>query len=338
MDIDVILESRQSAASLSALGELAEQHGIRAVWVSSLLNSRDPYANFSLLAQRSSRLRMGPIAVNPFDTHPVRIAAGLLTLNELCRGRALIVIGGGGEALEALSIQPTRRVRAVSECVQIIKGVASGKRFDFDGQLYTVHGYQMSWAEAPAPKIYIGANGPQMLRMAARRGDGIMLSDMPASMLPAALVEIDAGLASAGRNREGFPISNFMAWHVYQDRSQAYREGRQWLLLRGLFRPAILETFLQPADVNLVMASKAAFVDAFTQASDEVAGVPDSVLNALVANLTLAGSVAELDDKIAKLRALASAGLTEVALRLYQDPETSIRLLGNQVIPALRGP
>ena len=110
MDIDVILESKQPAAELSALGELAERHGIRAVWVSSLLDSRDPYANFSVLAQHSTRIRMGPIAVNPYDAHPVRIAAGVLTLNELCGGRAQIVIGGGGEALEALGIRPNRRV------------------------------------------------------------------------------------------------------------------------------------------------------------------------------------------------------------------------------------
>ena len=336
MDIDVILESKQPAADLSALGELAEQQGIRAVWVSSLLDSRDPYANFAVLAQRTTRVRMGPIAVNPFDTHPVRIAAGLLTLNELCQGRAQIVIGGGGEALEALGIKPARRVRAVSECVQIIKGVASGEPFNFDGALFTVHGYQMSWAEAATPKIYVGANGPQMLRMAARRADGIMLSDMPAALLPDVMAEIDAGLAAAGRSRAGFPLSNFIAWHVYDDRARAYREARQWLLLRGLFRPAILATFLAPADVDRVMTHKAAFVNAFGRRSHEVAGVPDAVLDALVANLTLAGSVGELDAKIAKLKKLANAGLTQVALRLYQDPAASIRLLGERVIPALK--
>jgi 5,10-methylenetetrahydromethanopterin reductase len=335
MHIDVILESRQSAADLSALGQLAEQHGIRAVWVSSLLDSRDPFTNFALLARDSSRVRMGPIAVNPFDTHPVRIAAALLTLNELCHGRAQIVIGGGGEALDALGIQPVRRVRAVSECVQIMKGVASGERFDFSGELFTVRGYRMSWADALAPSIYVGANGPQMLRMAARRGDGIMLSDMPATLLPQAMAQIDAGLTAAGRSRQGFPISNFMAWHVYPDRAQAYREARQWLLLRGLFRPAILATFLEPAEVDVVMASKAAFVDAFVSRSHEVVGVPDELLDKLVANLTLAGNLAELDEKIAKLKTLAAAGLTQVALRLYHDPATSIRLLGERVIPAL---
>ncbi len=336
MDIDVILESKQPAASLSALGELAEQHGIRAVWVSSLLDSRDPYANFALLAERSERIRLGPIAVNPFDTHPVRISASILTLNELCNGRAQIVIGGGGEALEALGITPARRVRAVRECVQILKAIASGERVTFEGELYQVRGYHLDWAQSSPPRIYIGANGPQMLRMAARHGDGIMLSDVPAALMPDALASIEAGLSSVGRSREGFPLSNFMAWHVYDDHRQAYAEARQWLLLRGLFRRPILETFLEKGDVELVMASKAAFVDAFRRRSPDVAGVPDTVLDALVSHLTLAGTVSELDAKIDKLRTLARAGLTEVALRLYHNPAASIRLLGERVIPELR--
>ena len=336
MDIDVILESKQPAAALSELGELAERHGIRAVWVSSLLDSRDPYANFAVLAQRSQRIRMGPIAVNPFDTHPVRIAAGILTLNELSGGRAQIVIGGGGEALEALNIAPARRVRAVRECVEIIKGVAAGERLTFKGELYQVRGYHLDWAQAPPPRVYVGANGPQMLRMAARCSDGIMLSDMPAALLPEALESIETGLASVGRQRAGLPLNNFMAWHVYADRHQAYREGRQWLLLRGLFRPHILKLFLDPADVDLIMASKAAFIDAFQRRSPDVAGVPDALLDALVSHLTLAGSLDDLDAKIDKLRTLATAGLTEVALRLYQDPAASIKLLGERVIPALR--
>jgi 5,10-methylenetetrahydromethanopterin reductase len=336
VDIDVIFESKQPAARLSELGELAEQHGIRAVWVSSLLDSRDPYANLARLAERSRVIRMGPIAVNPFDTHPVRIAAGILTLNELCNGRAQIVIGGGGEALEALEIQPARRVRAVRECVQIIKGVAGGERFDFAGEIYKVHGYHLSWAQAAPPRIYVGANGPQMLRMAARHSDGIMLTDIPATLLPAALEHIDAGLSSVGRNRDGFLLSNYMAWHVYKDRAQAYREARPWLFLRGIFRRYVLETFLDPADCDLVIASQPAFAEAFLRRSHEVAGVPDAVLDALVSNLTIAGTIDDLDAHIEKLQRVASTGLTEVALRLYHDPAESIRLLGKRVIPALR--
>ena len=75
VQIDVILDARSDHQHLAELGALAENAGIQTVWVSSLLDSREPFANFARLAERTSRIGMGAIAVNPYDTHPVKIAA-----------------------------------------------------------------------------------------------------------------------------------------------------------------------------------------------------------------------------------------------------------------------
>ena len=179
MQIDVILDARAKPQELAELGQLAERCGIHGVWVSSLLDSRDPFANLALLAHGTSRIRLGPIAVNPFDTHPVKIASALLTLNEIASGRARIVIGGGGEALQALDIRPERRVRAVRECVEIVRAAASGERMSYPGELYRVSNLQLRWLESVPPAVYVGASQQQMLRMAAGCADGIMMSDMP---------------------------------------------------------------------------------------------------------------------------------------------------------------
>ena len=39
---------------------------------------------------------MGPVALSPFELHPLKMANALLTLNEISGGRANLVIGGGG--------------------------------------------------------------------------------------------------------------------------------------------------------------------------------------------------------------------------------------------------
>lgn len=336
MKIDVILDARARAQELAELGQLAENCGINGVWVSSLLDSRDPFANLALLAQATSRIRLGPIAVNPFDTHPVKIASALLTLNEMAAGRAQIVIGGGGEALQALDIRPERRVRAVRECVEIIRAAASGERLSYAGELFRVRNLQLRWLESAPPAICVGASQQQMLRMAAACADGIMMSDMPPGPASQAIATLDAALAEHGRQRPGFTTNVFTAWHVYRDRQQALREARRWLLLRGIFRPWLLAEFLDPADVDLVMASEAAFARAFAAGSHLVDGVPDRVLDRMVDKLTVSGSPDDLEPVIDKLRKLRDAGLGSVALRLYADPATSIRLIGDRVVPALR--
>jgi 5,10-methylenetetrahydromethanopterin reductase len=335
MHIDVILDTRASAAELAELGQLAESCGIRGVWVSSLLDSRDPFTNLAPLAQTTSRLALGPIAVNPYDTHPVKIAGAFLTLNELAGGRARIVIGGGGEALEALDIKPLRRVRAVRECVEIMRAAATGEPVTYDGELYRVRDLRLAWVSAPTPPLFVGASQPQMLRMAARAADGIMLSDLPVHNTGLAIETLDEALRDHGKKRPPFQTNVFTAWHVYADRDRARREARQWLLLRGIFRPWLLKEFLAQEDVDLVMSNRAAFAEAFTARHHRVAGVPDRILDALVDHLTLTGDVSTLDEKIEKLGYFAQAGLSSIALRLYQAPAQSIRLLGECVVPAL---
>ncbi len=336
MKIDVILDARASAGELAELGQLAEAAGIRGIWVSSLLDSRDPFTNLSNLAASTRHLLLGAIAVNPFDMHPVRIAASLLTLNELADGRARIVIGGGGEALAAVGIEPLRRVRAVAECVDIIKAAASGERVDYSGQLYEVHNLQFGWLRSPPPPVFVGASMDQMLRMAARVADGSMMSDMPVPLAAAAIGALDTALALHAKQRPAFQTHAFAAWHLYDDRDRAIEEARQWLVLRGIFRPWVLSEFLDAAAVDLVMRNADAFWAAFRAGSSVVEGIPDTVLNAMVENLAFAGSGADVDKQIHKLRAFEAAGIDAIALRLYAEPAASIRVIGEQVIPALR--
>ncbi len=335
MDIDVILDARASADELTVLGRAAEAAGIRGIWVSSLLDSRDPFTNLSVLARATSRILLGAVAVNPFDMHPVRIASGLLTLNELACGRARLVVGGGGEALAALGIKPARRVRAVAECVDILQAAAAGQLVNFTGELYRVRNLQFSWVESPPPPIYVGASQAQMLRMAARVADGIMMSDMPSALTASAVTTLDIALQTHGKSRPEFATNAFTAWHVYRDADAARAEARRWLLLRGIFRPWLLAEFLDPAEVQLVMDSQPAFAAAFRAGSAEVEGVPESVLDALVDNITFCGALADIDGKLLKLREYAQAGLGAIALRLYDSPLESIRILGEQLIPAV---
>jgi alkanesulfonate monooxygenase SsuD/methylene tetrahydromethanopterin reductase-like flavin-dependent oxidoreductase (luciferase family) len=245
------------------------------------------------------------------------------------------VIGGGGEALQALGIRPERRVRAVRECVEIIRAAASGERVTYTGELFQVNNLQLRWLESAAPRILVGASQPQMLRMAAASADGIMMSDMPPGPAASAIGTLDAALAARGRRRPDFHTTVFTAWHVCADRQQAQREARRWLLLRGIFRPWLLAGFLAPDDVELVMASQPAFVKAFAAGSHVVDGVPDRILNALVDNVTISGSPDDLEPVLEKLRHLKAAGLGGVALRLYADPAASIRLIGERIVPAL---
>ncbi len=335
MQIDLILDAKASADELAELGILAEELGFSGIWVSSLLDGRDPFANMSVLARATSRIAMGPIAVNPWDMHPVRISGGLHTLNELSNGRARIVIGGGGEALASLGIKPERRVRAVKECVEIIRTASLGKRFDYAGELYQAGGYGLGWLESAAPRVFVAANMEQMLRMSGRVADGVMLSDMPTNLAQQAIATARSAAADAGRDPAEHWFSSFAAWHVYSDERRARNEAKRWLLLRGLFRPWVLQEFLEQADIDLIMNNQSAFADAFVAGSHVIEGIPDSLADALVDNLTLTATPENLNGLVKELVSYKAAGLTSISLRLYEQPAEAIRLLAAKVLPEL---
>jgi len=336
MDLDLILDARASADALAEQGQFAEGLGFSGIWVSSLLDGRDAFANLSVLARSTQRIAIGVIAVNPWDMHPVKISAALHTLNELSRGRARIVIGGGGEALAALGLKPVRRVRAVRETVEIIKRAATGERRDYRGELYQALGYGLGWLTAAAPAVYVGANMEQMLRMAGRVADGIMLSDLPPKLAAAAIqtASVAAG-KSAGKAPGEFWSSAFTAWHVYPDLDKARLEAKRWLLLRGLFRPWVLADFLEQQEIEQVMNNQAAFEQAFVTGNGVIDGVPDSIIDKLIAHLTLTASSTSLDHVVRELMAYKTAGLSTLSLRLYEQPMTSMELLASELMPQL---
>lgn len=335
MRIDVILESNNPPERILELGKLAEEQGLGGVWVSNMNDARDPFINFVPLAMATSRIRLGPIAVSPFELHPLKMASSLLTLNEVAKGRAQIVVGGGGGTATAMGAKPTRVVRAVRECVEILRLGATGQPVRYAGEMFQVKWYNPAWVEHGPPRIYAGANGPQMLRSAPRYADGIMVSDFVVDHVRRARATIDASLAEAGRDPAAFPVNNFWAWHVKETREEAEREARIWLTVRGTLYPPYINEVLEPDEADVVNRNIGAFIRAYNRKSDVIEGVPGDIVRRLVQRCTSACAIADLDQEIERLRSFRAAGLTEIALRIYENPAETIRLLGQRVVPAL---
>jgi len=336
MRIDIILEPHLSAAEMVRLGKMAEGYGIGGVWVPNNIASRDPFVNFVPLAEQTTKLRIGPTAVSPFELHPVKMANLLLTLNELSGGRAQIVVGAGGGTLEAMGVKPVRIIRAVRECIGLLRQAAAGKPGGYKGELFHMAWLDASWVSAPPPALYVGANAPQMLRMGARCGDGIMVSDFTPKRVRWARDIIDPVLRERGVTPAAFPLNNFWAWHVKDSREEGQREARIYLTVRGTIWEPYIYDVVDPEEAKLVIAKQRAFIRAYQSKSPEVEGVPDALLTKIVDHGVSASPVAEIDREIERLREFERAGLNEIALCLYGNPEASIRIIGEKVLPAFR--
>ncbi len=335
MKIDIILEAGLPADRVEGLGRLAEGYGIQTLWVASFPSRRDPIPALALLSRCTSRLRLGTLPMSPWEVHPLRMADQLLTLNELSGGRATILIGGLGHSVTRVTgLEPLRRVTAVRDTLRILKGLRPDAMLNYKGELYSLQNYQAEWATQPAPRVYAGATFSKMLRMAAGVADGTMMSDVPLQRMPEVMAWAGEGLAKAGRQRADFRMNNFMAWHVKADRAKAIAEARRELIWRGLLMTWFTELFLEPADAAMVEAKRPAFLQAFLGRSAHIEGVPEAVIDKLVENMTLTGDPGDIDRIARHLKSLEAAGLDEVALRLHDDPEEALRIIGERLVPA----
>lgn len=336
MLIDVILEPGADADTVSRVAELAEKYGLHGLWTSNFPAQRDSFMTLVPAARATSRLRFGVMPWSPYEKHPVKLADSLLTLHDLSRGRASILIGGlGKSAMRATGLTPERRITAVRECVAILRGAIAAScgvpsvAFSWKGSMYQAGHYAAPWvAGLPAPLIYVAANGPQMLQLAGEIGDGLMLSDVVEPHFPEVLTHIDRGLAKAGRDRKSLRLTNFFAWHVKADRDAAIAEARIELVWRGALLRWHISPYLSNEDVALVEQHWDSFLQAFLKRTPVIEGVPDRIVDALIAGLTFSGDAGDCARIAARLRALEALGQTEIALRLFRDPEQGVRSIG----------
>ena len=283
MDVDIILNEFDSPSAIAEQAALAESYGFRAVWSASYATGRDCFLSLAEAAKSTSKILLGPLAVSPMELHPLKMTQQLLTLNELCNGRAIITVGAGGGVIQGMGIKRSQMVESVRECVEIMRAALTGEEIAYYGDIYTVHKSNARWAlDVPPPQIYVGASQERMSYMATEKADGLMGSDLIPPLIKLTKGWVDEGLAQHGRAGEPFRISNFWAWHIKKDKEVSMREATRELVLRGVLRRRYTEVLLSKEDSDFVQENKGLFWRAFESAKTEIPGVPEHIIDTLI--------------------------------------------------------
>jgi alkanesulfonate monooxygenase SsuD/methylene tetrahydromethanopterin reductase-like flavin-dependent oxidoreductase (luciferase family) len=366
MDIDIILEPDVAPQQMAELAVEAERLGIRAIWSSNYHQDWDCFLALAPAAAATSKIILGALAVSPWELHPLKMANAVLSLNEMSNGRAMIAISGGGGVLGATGWRigdgpvwprkdpdtqlrnPERRVRAVRECIEVLEIARSGKlAYSYDGEIFQVlRPFVMNYAQAETgPLIYGCCSGPQMIRMGARLADGIQVSDFTVDMMPNAMESVRAGLRKRekpvdARGNDQFRVGNFWAFHIKQDPEVAMYEARRELIWRGAVVAKYAHDIAPHVDgddeVQAVIDNWDNFFKAFWTRSGKIDGISNDIVEKLIAGMSSAGGLDALDAEIERYRAFAASGLTELSLRLFDDPMDGLNIIGEHVLPALR--
>jgi len=336
MDIDIILNEFAAPQEAAELSRLAESYGIRGVWSSSYGDGRDPFMTLALAADQTENILLGPLAISPYELHPLKITNALHSLQELSDGRAMICVGGGGGVIQHMGVKRERVIAHLRECLEIMNGVSADKAMNYKGELYKAWNYRLAWSSDKKPLIYVASNWPQTMRLATKMADGLMTSDFCPALMEGRIQEIYAELDKHQRPRESFKISNFWAWHIKEDADASWFEAKRELLLRGYLGEQYFAPFLEPDELKCMRDHFDDFLAAWKKGSDQIDNVPASLVTKMIENISFVGGIDAIDSAVQTLHRFADIGVTEIALRVHDDPAAAIRLIGERVMPALR--
>ena len=165
-----------------------------------------PMPALQAVLDATTTLRAGALVFDNDYKHPVVLAKELATMDVLSEGRVEIGLGAGWMIADYEQAgmpydRPGVRVDRFAEGLAVIKGVMGDGAFSFDGEHYTINGYDglPKPLQRPHPPIIIGGGGRRVLTIAAREADivgvngtldsGVIGAEAIATMTEQAVVE-----------------------------------------------------------------------------------------------------------------------------------------------------
>ncbi|HSO29613.1 MAG TPA: TIGR03842 family LLM class F420-dependent oxidoreductase, partial [Candidatus Sulfomarinibacteraceae bacterium] len=312
-----------------SLTKLAEAAGFEYGWLfDSHVLWRDPYPLLMLMAQATTRMRLGTCVTNPATREPSVTASALAVLDEVSGGRMDLGIGRGDSARRVLGKPPTS-MKDLEEAVHVIRALVEGRSIEFEGAML-----ELPWTTGHRLPVWIAGYGPVALKLTGRIADGAMLQIGDPDLIRWFASQVRSSAVESGRGPDAVMVMAAAPAHV-GDLAEA-RDRTRWF-------PALVSNHvvdlvnkypredLPPALTQYIRNREGYdYLHHAEVGSSNAAFVSDDIVD----RFCIVGSVAQ---HIERLRALADAGVDQFNIYLMNgNEEEQLEIYGREVIPALR--
>lgn len=311
-ELSISTDAREPVASILAKVEAGYHAGVRTLWIANHLFQRDPVTLAQAALVRCADLRVVLMAVNPYTQHPVQIAMGAATLDELFPGRLSLCLGAGAPAdLQSVGIDGSKPLGVMREAIQLTRALFSGEKVAFEGQNFQVRDRVLGNGQTRIPLI-LAASGPQMLELAGAAADGVLIT--AGSSVEFVRWSVEHVRRGAGARR--VQVHGLVYGAIDDEASRAYGRLRHTLsiLLRGPHHARNLE--LAGSVLDQAQLTRAV-------ADGDHATVAALISDDIVSRHTLAGTVSDIESR---MQAYQQAGLDEAILAGAQDVQQVSRI------------
>jgi 5,10-methylenetetrahydromethanopterin reductase len=302
-----------------ALAQRAVEAGARSLWMAEHLGYREAIATCMAFALKAPGPMLVPTAVSPYLWHPMPTAMAMATLEEMAPGCAAIAIGAGNPLFLAESGRAVEKpVRAMREFAEALRKLWSGEAVHVDGTFVKLSGARLAFLPSASIPIYIAAIGPDMLRLAGRIGDGVVLSaGLSTESVRQSIAACAEGARRDGRDLSKFRRAGYLFFGVSHHAKEALNAVREKLafVMRNKFLGANIKASGIPLDQEAVIAAIA---------RRDIAGATALVPDEAVEAFGIAGTPQHCSTR---LRDFIDAGLNEPVLGLLGSADNCLLAL-----------
>jgi 5,10-methylenetetrahydromethanopterin reductase len=186
----------------------AEELGYDALWCGNEKFYRDMWVMLGLVAAHAKRAHVGTFIAEPYMCHPVMIAAAIATADEALDGRAILLLGAGATGFQQLGLERRKPLTAIEESIAVIKPLLRGEHVTFRGKVIQANDAHLEFPARPDLPIWVASRGNEILEMAGRRADGVMIATYATPVgIRQAVNRVARGASQAGRDLRQIPIT-----------------------------------------------------------------------------------------------------------------------------------
>lgn len=316
--------ANEPAQKLAELVAFSEENGLEYAWITDHYNNRDSFSLLTYIAARTKTIKLGTGVTNPYTRSVVQLASAIATVNEVSEGRAVLGIGPGDKmTFDSLGIEWEKPLETIRETVDVIRQMQTGKKISYDGNILKIKSAKLNFGKGSTiPPVYIGAQGPNMLKLAGEIGDGALVNASHPDDFKFAVKLLKEG--RCGRDFSKFDVGAYTSFSVASKKEDAQKAAKPVtaFIVAGSPDSVLKKHGLSDNDVQKLRdAFKVSFADA-------VRAVTPEMMDAFA----ICGTP---DDCIEKISGLIKVGVTQVVVGspIGPDRTEAIKLVGKEIIP-----
>jgi probable F420-dependent oxidoreductase len=257
------------------------------------------------------------------------LASAFATLKQATGGRRVICGIGKGDSSVRLMKRGPAKLADLERTIDVVRSLGRGEPVEIDDVPV-----QITWTEGGFP-IYVAAYGPKALRLAGRKGDGVIFQIADPFFVEWAMQFVREGAEEAGRDPADIVVHCAILSYITDDLDEAREQCRWYPAMVGNHIADVLRYHASdeiPAELRDYVERRPEYdyrVHA-EQGTEHSHYVPDEIVDRFCV-------IGDLDAVRAKLELLRSLGVGEINLYPHVAGfESVIEAYGRDVVPGLR--